>query len=252
MKTEQIIFPSHIIYLTEGSKKERRIGTGNRKNLRLPANLSFALRSSILSAPLNLVLPQTGQQRPSAIGNKWSGLGGATTHGRRRNTIQLLGFTLCYRSGLETFGRSCFQKYLSNDPRQDLSVIYKRWSWSKIGIKLLDISPTFLYYCCYGCQHVYPSTAHTYNWHLAVDFHCRDISEKHFFNFFISVFIFSCFEVYSKTQWSNIAKVSAVFISCAILLRWLLCGYPTATSRTNCKWEVSCATIRYLTLTLTC
>lgn len=91
VKTEQIIFPSHIIsYLTEGSKRKGE----NKKNLVLPANLSFALRSSILSAPLNLVLPQTGQQRPSAIGNKWSGQGGATTHGQWCNTTQLLGFTL--------------------------------------------------------------------------------------------------------------------------------------------------------------
>lgn len=82
VKTEQIIFPLHIIYLTEGSKRRRE----HRKNLSLSANLSFALCSSILSAPLNLVLPQTGQQRPSAIGNKWSGRGGATTHGRRFNS----------------------------------------------------------------------------------------------------------------------------------------------------------------------
>lgn len=125
VKTEQIIFPSHIIYLTEGSKRKGE----NRKNLGLPANLSFALRSSILSAPLNLVLPQTGQQRPSAIGNKWSGQGGATTHGRRCNT-QLLGFTLYYRSGFETFGHRCFQEktgFLGNCVYQQRQILPKSW-----------------------------------------------------------------------------------------------------------------------------
>lgn len=101
VKTEQIIFPSHIIYLTEGSKRRRRKGRENRRNLSLPANLSFALLSSILDAPLNLVLPQTGQQRPSAIGNKWSGWGGATTYSQHCKTTQLLGFTLHW-SGFET------------------------------------------------------------------------------------------------------------------------------------------------------
>lgn len=71
METVQIIFPSHIIYLTEDSKRKgEKREKKPRKNLGLPANLSFALHSSILGVPLNLGLPQTGQQRPSAIGNK--------------------------------------------------------------------------------------------------------------------------------------------------------------------------------------
>lgn len=71
MKTEPIIFPSHVIYLTEdGNEMEGKGEESLRKNHSLPTDLSFTRRSSIHRAPLNLVLLPTGQQRPSAAGNK--------------------------------------------------------------------------------------------------------------------------------------------------------------------------------------
>lgn len=70
MKTEPIIFPSHVICLTEDGKEMEGKGGESWKNHSLPTDLSFTGRSSILGAPLNLVLLPTGQQRPSAAGNK--------------------------------------------------------------------------------------------------------------------------------------------------------------------------------------
>lgn len=86
MKTEPIIFPSHVIYLTEGGKEMEGKDGESWKNHSLPTDLSFTRLSSILGAPLNLILLPTGQQRPSAAGNKWCGRGGATTYSQQWNT----------------------------------------------------------------------------------------------------------------------------------------------------------------------
>lgn len=70
MKTGPIIFPSHVICLTEDGEEMEGKERESWKNHSLPADLSFTRRSSILGAPLNLVLLPTGQLRPSAAGNK--------------------------------------------------------------------------------------------------------------------------------------------------------------------------------------
>lgn len=70
MKTEPIIFPSHVICLTEDGKEMEGKDGESWKNHSLPTDLSFTRRSSILGAPLNLVLLPTGQQRPSAAGKQ--------------------------------------------------------------------------------------------------------------------------------------------------------------------------------------
>lgn len=69
------VFRAH--HLSDGrSHKGRENWGGEKKNLWPAANPSFVSRSSILSVPLYLALPQSGQQSPSATGDKWSSQGG--------------------------------------------------------------------------------------------------------------------------------------------------------------------------------
>lgn len=64
MKTEPIIFPLHVIYLTEDGKEMEGKDGESWKNHSLPTDLSFTRCSSILGAPLNLVLLDNRDLQP--------------------------------------------------------------------------------------------------------------------------------------------------------------------------------------------
>lgn len=122
-KTEQIIFPSHIIYLTDGSKKIEKTG---KIFARPPIFHSFCARPS--SAHLliwschrlaNRDLQPLETNDPAREGQQLTAPG--------CNTTLRMGFTLWYRSGFETFGHSCFQKNPSNDWRQVQFCSDKSW-----------------------------------------------------------------------------------------------------------------------------
>lgn len=112
-KTEQIIFPLHIIYLTEGSKRSwKKIEkTGGKKIWAcLPIfHLSCAHPSSVHLLIWSCHRLGNRDLQPLETNDPVRG-GGATTHSQRCNTTLLMGFTLWYRSGLETLGILVFER----------------------------------------------------------------------------------------------------------------------------------------------
>lgn len=117
VKTEKIIFPSHIIYLTEGSKRKEEKGEKTGKILSCPPifHLLCAHPSWV-----NLLIWSCHR-----LGN--SDLQPLETNDLAREGQQLMArgvtllscwvITLYCRSGFETSGLSCFQENFSDDRR---------------------------------------------------------------------------------------------------------------------------------------